>query len=219
MNGSGQASGSFQDWLGSLPSAQSLTPGIRKGYDALRQGEGQVVPAMWLEFARQGEPLINQQAQAQRRGVIAGSGNARRELERSLLNAYQGAGVNSLYARRGLAETLPQAGYQAEQQLAGIEANRLEDIFNFRGGIQNALAQGYSNERQFAEELYLASKARKQARDSAKDAQKWALGGALFSAGGTALLGANTQQFSGEPQQQSQQQSSGGLGGLFAAFL
>lgn len=166
------ATGSFQDWLGSLPSPGELTPGARKGYSEQSRMEASRVPAMWLQFARQGEPLINQAAQARRGATISGAGNARRELERNLLNAYQSAGVNPLFARANLAQSLPQVGYQTEQQLGEIEAGRLDDTLGFRSGIQNALAEGFTNERLLAHQLELASKARRDARHAGKAAER-----------------------------------------------
>jgi hypothetical protein len=174
-------SGSFQDWLSALPTAESLAPAFRKGYGETHRQEAQVVPAMWLAYAKQGEPLINQSAQAQRRSTISGAGNARRELERNLLNAYQGQGVSQLYARKGLAETMPQLGYQTEQQLGGIESQRLENVFGFRSGIQNALAQGYTGERLFAEQLNQAYKGRRDARHAGQFGERMALAQFLTS--------------------------------------
>lgn len=209
----GQATGSFQDWLNQLPTEESLAPAWRKGYGDQHRAEAQKVPAMWLSYARQGEPLINQGYAAQRRSTIAGAGNARREFERSLLNAYQSSGVSPLYARSNLAQSMPQLGYQTEQQLGGIESQRLEDIFGFRTGIQNALAQGYGAERQFAEMLSQAYKARRSTREAQQFAQQMALTSAGFTLGGSYVLGRTGSEGEGG------NSGGSGLGGVISAFL
>lgn len=179
-------SGGFASWLQGLPSAQQLSP--TSTYVTGRRGETGVgpnmAPAMWLQFAPHAASLINQAAQAHRGAATAGAANSRREFERNLLNSYQSQGVDPMFARRQLAEGRPQVGQQLQQQLGGIEANRLQETLGLQSGIQNALVQSYQGERQLSLEMFLASKARKAARQAGQNAMGMqGLGMALNFAG------------------------------------
>lgn len=183
--------GGFSEWLSSLPSAQQLSP--TGTYITGRRGETGVgpnqVPAMWLQFAPHAASLINQAAIARRGAATAGAANSRREFERALLSGYQSQGVNPMFARRQLAESAPQVGYQLQQQLGGIEADRLQQTLQLQTGVQNALAQSYAGERQMSFEAYLASRARKAARQGAKSAMTSQLLGAGLGAAATIFGG------------------------------
>ena len=184
----GGGGGGFSDWLRSLPTPQQLSP--TSTFLTGRRGETGIgpnqVPAMWLNFAPYAANLINQGALAQRKSATAGSVNQRREFERSLLSSYQSQGLDPVFAQRQLAGARPQAGYQLQQQLGGIESGRLEDLFNLAGGVQNALAQSYAGDRQLNLEAYLASRARKASRGAAHSAMVSNILGSYLGASGEA---------------------------------
>jgi hypothetical protein len=155
------------------------------------------VPAMWKAFAPYGKSLIDKSALAKMRGTTAGIAGGRREFERGLLSAYRNAGVNSLFAKRGLAESRPMVGSQIAQARGGIEAERQDETFNLMAAIQGAIGESYLGERDLWLQLNQASLGRKAGRDGAKSAM-WSsaigaggaiIGGALAGPVGAALGG------------------------------
>ena len=181
----------FSSWMASLPSMEQLNFG--QAYTANRGQPGYLrgvpegigpsqVPALWMAFAPQGEALINKEALARWKGTQASVATSRRDLERSLLNAYQSAGMDPLMAEKELGESRPGTAMGLQEARGNIEANRLSDIFGLRSGLTSALGQSYLGDRQQLLELYLASMGRKTAREGAKSALTSSLLGAGIGA-------------------------------------
>lgn len=164
----------FQTWIASVRDA--VPQGKEGFFKNNRSITPNRVPALWLKFAQGGESLINQQYDAQRRALAGG----RQDYERNLLNTLGSYGVDPIFARRTLAESLPQHQYQ----YGGIESNRLSDLLDFRSGITNALSESNTSERQLDIQAYLAAKAREAARKGAKSAGNLSLIGAGIGAAG-----------------------------------
>jgi len=194
--------GGFSDWLSSLPSANDLNLsqswGAKRGSQGYIRGYGGAdmagigpskVPAMWQAFAPQAQAMLNQMAGSRRRTALAGSSNARREFERNLYSTFQNQGIDQAFAQRMAARERPQFGYGLQQELGGIETQRLGDSLNLMQAMQNALTQAYSGERDTALQMMLASKNRMASREAAKSAQWAQLGGAALGAAGMALGG------------------------------
>lgn len=158
--------GGFADWLRNLPNAQQLAP---MNTPLQKSGIGpDLTPAMWLAFAPQGKSLIDKSAIARMRGATNGIAGGRREFERGLLSAYQSAGLDPVFARARLAESRPQVGAQISQARGEIEANRLDEQFNFQGGLLNALAQALQTNRGMGLSAYFGGKGLEASKDAAK---------------------------------------------------
>ena len=159
----------------------------RKGYEG-NIGQSQI-PALWLQFLRQGDQLIQEQYGAKLRAGAEGLRAGRQEYERSTLDSYASQGLNPLLGQGVAAESYNKLGEQVSGLQSGLLGEAYDDQFNLLGGVTNALGQSYQTERGLALQNYLAAKARKTARDSSKRSQLTQLAGLGLSAAGFAFGG------------------------------
>lgn len=158
-----------------------------KGY-AGNLGQSQV-PALWLQFLRQGDKLIQDQYGSQLRAGAESLRSGRQEYERTLTDSYASQGLNPLLGQGVQAESYNRLGEQVSGLQQGLLGEAAESQFNLLGGVTNALTQSYQTERGLALQNYLAAKARATARQQGKSSRLVQLAGLGLSAAGFAFGG------------------------------
>lgn len=138
-------SGAFNDWLQSLPNAQQLAPLTPEQRKAGLSPN--IVPAMWLNFAPYAQDILKRSADEQIRTAGLQANTSRSEFERTLLNAYQSAGLDPIVAQTRFAETNPQFANSLQSYVGGIRGQQPTNELALATGLQNALVDSYYTNR------------------------------------------------------------------------